>query len=216
MGAGLPTRLLGQERGNVGEACFKATIQQVVHLVDDFVWGHEFPKCGRRGLELYKLLDHRSGVIDCELPELAWETTPSGPVEGVSGSSPFPQRFQSLRVNTVPKITRTASCNTSNTAKSRVSRRREKRRGGDQLRRTFRSRVIWGRRRPVRKEVVGFGGGWLALKVGRRLGRDEGPSNGDQRKTGGSSSGSEYGGKLGRGMLGGAGEDGGVHCRGAV
>src|SRR5712671_6191387 len=80
----------------------------------------------------------------------------------------------------------------------------------------FRSRVIWGRRSLVKKEVVGRGGGWLAMKVGRVFGRDEGPSNGDQRKTGGSGSGSEYGGKLGRGMLGGAGEDGGVHCRGAV
>src|SRR5712672_2930053 len=53
MGAGLPTRLLNQERGNVGEAGFKATIQQVVHLVDNLVWGHEVPERGRRGLELY-------------------------------------------------------------------------------------------------------------------------------------------------------------------
>src|SRR5712672_3279377 len=80
----------------------------------------------------------------------------------------------------------------------------------------FWSRVIWGRWFLVKETVVGGGDRWLALKVGRRFGRDEGPSNGDQRKTGGSGSGSEYGGKLGRGMLGGAGEDGSVHCRGAV
>src|SRR5712672_2177026 len=99
----------------------------------------------------------------------------------------------------------------SNAAKSRVSRRREKCwRGG-----WLRGCVVWGRRSLVTVVRHG-GGGWLALKVGRRFGRDKGPSNGDQRKTGGSGSGSEYGGKLGRGMLGGAGEDGGVHCRGAV
>jgi len=53
--------------------------------------------------------------------------------------------------------------------------------------------------------------GWLALNSGSGVGRAKGSSEGNEREVGHSSSGVEYGGKLGI-----AGEDGGIHCRGAL
>ena len=52
MGAGLPTQQLIEEWGNVGEAGFKRAVEEVVHLPDNLVWGHEFPKGRRRGVKL--------------------------------------------------------------------------------------------------------------------------------------------------------------------
>src|SRR5712671_6492862 len=140
MGAGLPTRLLGQEWGDVGEARFETAEQQVIHLVDDFVRGHEIPESSWWSVKLGQFPDHWSGMIDCDLSELTWVTSPSCPVEGCDSLSLPPQCLESLWVNTVPKITRVASCNTRHATKRRVSWRRQRRRRGGWLHRRFHCR----------------------------------------------------------------------------